>query len=81
MALMHISEILQELESLEPIRQALKERAMIYQADLKDEVAKHFGLAAEKLYHMTYVDWDELRARYLKEKASGSDQGKEKQEG
>ena len=68
MVLMHISEILQELESLEPIRQALKERAMLYQADLKDEVAKHFGMQPEELYHMAYAAWAELRTRYLKER-------------
>lgn len=44
---------------------AEKEHAMIYQADLKDQVAVATGRARQKLYVMPYDEWALIRDAYL----------------
>ena len=44
------------LQSLEPIRKAIKDKAMIYQADRKEEVAKALGVSPQEL-DLPFAQW------------------------
>ena len=55
-----------ELEALEPMRQAIKARSMRYQADLKDRVAEALGVTPESL-DLPYEEWAAIRDDYLKD--------------
>jgi len=55
-----------ELEALEPVREAIKARAMRYQPDLKDEVAASLGVTPESL-DLPYEEWAAIRNKYLTE--------------
>ena len=39
---------------------------MIYQAQLKRQVAEHYGIAFDKLDHLVYGRWARLRDRFLR---------------
>jgi len=56
-----------ELQAIEVLRRALRERTMIYDADRKDLVAAHYHLAPQALYRLPYADWAALRERYYAE--------------
>lgn len=54
----------QQLQAIEQMRAALRERTMTYQADLKDVVADRYHLDRQALYVLPYHDWAKLRERY-----------------
>lgn len=58
-----------ELEALEPARKALKERAMIYQADRKEEIARAKGLPPDTYFDMPYAEWGKIDKEFSKEEA------------
>lgn len=60
-SLLSLSEIIIELEALEVLKQASKARSMIYQCQIKENVAWVKGLPKETYYYMEYNDWVELR--------------------
>lgn len=53
-----------ELQAIDQMRAALRERTMTYQADLKDAVANRYHLDRQALYALPYHDWAALRERY-----------------
>lgn len=55
-----------ELQRLEPIRAALRQRSMLYQPDLKERVAAHYGLQFAEV-DLPYPEWAALRERYFQE--------------
>lgn len=63
----HANMIEDYLQLVDAMRQALRERTMIYQADLKDKVAVHYQLDRFELYNMAYSDWSVLRDKYIAE--------------
>ncbi len=62
--------IVREAEEIDRIRQKIKLRSLIYQADRKDAVAKQLGLDPQSLYDLPYEQWAEIDQR-----ARGADQG------
>jgi hypothetical protein len=60
-------EIVEELEDMEPLRQELKQRAMIYQREDKEAAARWNGLAEDAYYHIPFVEWEPIRAKYMQE--------------
>lgn len=62
-----VEKIRDELEALEPMRAALKARAMLYQVDLKEEVARHLGVSFEEV-DLPYEEWAKIRDAYLKQR-------------
>jgi len=54
-------DILTELKALEPIRQALKRRAMIYDVEAKEKLAAEHGKPIDTYYHLDYESWIELQ--------------------
>lgn len=58
------------LQAGDAVQQALRERSMIYQADLKDTVAAHYHLDRQALYELPYADWAVLRQRYISERTA-----------
>ena len=65
-----ITELIEgELVALDRVRAALRERSMIYQADLKDTIAAYYHLDRAALYALPYADWAALRDRYHTETA------------
>jgi hypothetical protein len=49
--------ILAELEVLEQLRLALRQDAMIYQAEAKRELAKKNGVPLDTYYYIPYWHW------------------------
>ncbi len=58
---MRFGEIIQELEALETLKQRIKRRAMTYQVDLKEQIAKSRGLPISSYYDLTYQEWSKIR--------------------
>lgn len=55
------------LSTLADWRTALREQSMIYQADLKTQVATHYHRPPAEVFALVYADWAALRDRYLAE--------------
>lgn len=64
--MMTVDEIQSELEELEQLRIALLRRSMVYQVDLKEEVARFNGVSEDTYYYLRYDKWDAIRTAYLK---------------
>ena len=58
------------LSVLDACRDIIRERAMIYQADLKDTVAAYYCLDRQTLYDLPYIEWVHLSDRYRADIAS-----------
>ena len=56
--LMEIDRLLVEVEAM---KQLIKERAMLYQADWKERQTEAEGKSFNFYYHMPYVQWDKVR--------------------
>lgn len=65
---MQFDRIVLELEEIEKLKRLVKRQSMIYQFDLKSEVAEAFGIPKQKLYDMPYKEWAAIRSEYLKKK-------------
>jgi hypothetical protein len=52
-----------ELERLEPLRQALMARSMVFQAALKEQAAAMLGLPPDAFYGYSYADWTKVARR------------------
>jgi len=50
-----------QLMEIEVMRQAIKQRAMLYQADWKERQAEAEGKPFDFYHHMPYVQWDKIR--------------------
>lgn len=59
--------IVDEAIACEKLRRSLRAGAMVYQYDLKVEVAQHYGLTWDQV-DLPYAEWETLRTRYLEEK-------------
>lgn len=57
-------EIHQSLISLQPLRDELRSRAMIYQVEEKEFAATRQGLSPTTYHHLPYAEWAEVRARW-----------------
>lgn len=64
---MSIERIIAECEAIAALQTSCKARAMMYQADLKEEVARHNGLPFDAYYNLPYVEWEPIRRRYNEE--------------
>lgn len=52
------------LEALQPLRDELKRKAMIYQCEEKEYAAKRQGFPLDKYYRWSYVRWAKVRAKW-----------------
>lgn len=59
-----VDPITKELDQIESLKQKIKERAMVYQADLKEEVAKENGVPPETYFDLPYDEWEPIRTAY-----------------
>lgn len=57
-------QILAMLEEIQPLRDELKRKAMIYQCEEKEYAAKRQGLPIDKYYNWSYVRWAKIRDRW-----------------
>jgi hypothetical protein len=64
-------EIINELEELEIIRERMRERNMIYQVGLKEDVAVYNEVPINTYYYIPYIEWDAIRSKYWKESSNG----------
>ena len=54
-----------ELEKLQVLRDHIKDRSILYQADWKERQATAEGKELDFYYHMAYIYWDKVRdSRY-----------------
>lgn len=64
---MTLRQIVTEAVACDVLREAIRRGSMIYQYDLKIEVARHYGLTWEEV-DLPYAEWEALRDKYLKER-------------
>jgi hypothetical protein len=62
-----INRIVAECEAIAELQASCKARAMIYQADVKEQVARHNGVAFDAYYHLPYAEWAAVYDRYREE--------------
>ena len=55
------NELTTELEEIEILKSRIKERSMIYQADLKESMARKSNVPLDSYYHLSYVEWAKIR--------------------
>lgn len=48
------------------LEQALKRRAMIYQAEAKENAARAFGKPLDYYYNYSYAEWSKVSEEYVK---------------
>ena len=60
--------LIKELESIAQLQSAIKAQSMIFQYDLKAEVAKFYGLTVQDV-DLPYQDWCRLQDQYMLDKA------------
>ena len=53
--------IIEELENIEKAKQYVKNHSMIYQVDLKEELARKRGLPTNVYYDLKFEDWTMIR--------------------
>lgn len=66
---MTVQALVEELNACEILREAIRRGSMIYQFDLKIEVARYYRLAWDEV-NLPYAEWEALRAKYLAERDS-----------
>lgn len=62
-----IDRIIAECEVIAELQASCKARAMIYQADAKEEVARHNGVAFDTYYNLPYAEWAAVYRKYHEE--------------
>lgn len=65
-----VDSIHKTLESLQGVRDAIKSRSMLYQPDLKDEVAAANGVDPQTYYDMPYKEWEKVRDAHNEKKSA-----------
>jgi len=62
-----LSDIIQELEALEVLKQASKVRAMVYDVNEKERLALALELSLDIYYYVEYEKWIEIKntLRYI----------------
>ena len=62
-----INQLINELEETDNMKNQIKSQSMIYQYDLKAEVAKALGLTFEQV-DLPFSEWEAIRNKYLNER-------------
>ena len=60
---MTLNEIVDNLEDIQDMRDEIRRRAMVYQAERKEEAAKRDGKPADYYYYLSYQEWVAIRDR------------------
>jgi hypothetical protein len=58
-----LARIVKELEELEVLKARIKERAMIYQCEAKEEKARVAGLPLDTYYNLPYAEWVKISSK------------------
>jgi hypothetical protein len=65
--MMTYEEFMANLHEYNRLKDELKRRAMIFQADDKERAAKHFGKPFDAFYDLPYTEWAKVRSQYFSE--------------
>jgi len=55
------NKLIVELEKIEVLKSQIKERSLIYQADLKERVAEKNNIPFDSYYDLPYKEWSKIR--------------------
>jgi len=55
------NELITELEEIEVLKRQIKEQSMIYQAELKEGMAKRNKVTFDSYYNLPYKEWAKIR--------------------
>lgn len=58
--MLSLSEVKVELEALEVLKQASRDRSMIYQCEAKEQLAISIGLPINSFYYLPYEQWQDV---------------------
>jgi len=68
-----MNELINELEEIEKLKQAIRQRSLTYQYDLKMEVCKALRLTLDQV-DLPFEQWSKIRDKYLNERKGDNEE-------